>query len=303
MTSSAPRRGERHAAVRRVLWVVLLANLAVIAAKVWVGLRAGSLAVLGDAAHSGVDALNNVVGLAAIRAAAIPPDEEHPYGHEKYEMLGALAVVAFLSIACFELVSAAVGRLLLDNPMAARPDAVTFGILVATLAVNAVVAGTENRAGKKLRSVLLTADARHTGSDVLVTLSVIGGLFLVNLGWTAADAWLGLIVSALIARSGWEILRHVIPALIDTAAVEADRIVRFVEDVPGVRGVSDVRSRGDLSGAAFVELTIGVAGDRSVEEGHRVADSVERRLVMDAGFSGAVVHVEPWTADGHDPPA
>jgi cation diffusion facilitator family transporter len=281
----------------------LVANLAVIAAKVWVGLRAGSLAVLGDAAHSGVDALNNVVGLAAIRAAAIPPDEEHPYGHEKYEMLGALAVVAFLSITCFELVSAAVGRLLLGDATPARPDTVTFGVLAGTLLVNAVVAWTENRAGRKLSSVLLTADARHTGSDVLVTLSVLGGLFLVSRGWTAADAWLGIIVAALIARSGWEILRHAVPALIDTAAVEAHRIVRFVEDVPGVRGVSDVRSRGDLSGAAFVELTIEVDGDGSVEEGHRVADSVEKRLVTDAGFSGAVVHVEPWTSDDRDLPA
>lgn len=303
MTTGAPGRGERHAAVRQVLWVVLVANLAVIAAKVWVGLRAGSLAVLGDAAHSGVDALNNVVGLAAIRAASIPPDDEHPYGHEKYEMLGALAVVAFLSITCFELVSAAVGRLLLGDPTPARPDGVTFGVLAGTLLVNAVVAWTENRAGRKLSSVLLTADARHTGSDVLVTLSVLGGLFMVSRGWTAADAWLGLIVSALIARSGWEILRQAVPTLIDTAAVEAHRIVRFVENVPGVRGVSDVRSRGDLSGAAFVELTITVDGDRSVEEGHRVADSVESRLVTDAGFSAAVVHVEPWTSDGQGLPA
>jgi cation diffusion facilitator family transporter len=302
MTAGAPRRAERHTAVRRVLWIVLSANVVVIAAKVWVGLRAGSLAVLGDAAHSGVDALNNVVGLAAIRAAAIPPDEEHPYGHEKYEMLGALAVVAFLSITCFELVSAAVGRLLLADPTPARPDAVTFGVLAVTLVVNTVVAWTENRAGRRLSSVLLTADARHTGSDVLVTLSVLGGLFLVSRGWPAADAWLGLIVAALIARSGWEILRHAVPALIDAAAVGADRIVRFVENVPGVRGVSDVRSRGELSGAAFVELTIEVDGDRSVEEGHRVADSVERKLVADAGFSAAVVHVEPWVKDDADPP-
>ncbi|MCK5483198.1 MAG: cation diffusion facilitator family transporter, partial [Gemmatimonadetes bacterium] len=88
---------DRHAAVRRVLWAVLFANLVVIVAKVWIGVRSGSLAILGDAAHSGVDALNNVVGLAAVKAASAPPDEEHPYGHAKFEVLGALAVVAFLS--------------------------------------------------------------------------------------------------------------------------------------------------------------------------------------------------------------
>jgi cation diffusion facilitator family transporter len=283
----------RHAEVRRVLWAVLLANLAVIVAKVWVGVRSGSLAILGDAAHSGVDALNNVVGLAAVSAASAPPDEDHPYGHDKFEVLGALAVVAFLSITCFELVSAGVGRLLGD-PAPPRLERLTFLVLAGTMAVNVAVAWTENRAGQRLSSVLLRADARHTGADVLVTASVIGGLLLVSRGWTAADAWLGLVVAALIARSGWEILRHAVPSLVDEAAADALRIRRFVAGVPGVRDVTDVRSRGDLEGAAFVELTIEVDGDRTVEAGHRVADAVERRLVDEAGFSAAVIHIEPW---------
>ena len=287
---------DRHAAVRRVLWAVLLANLAVIVAKVWVGVRSGSLAILGDAAHSGVDALNNVVGLAAVKAASAPPDEEHPYGHAKFEVLGALAVVAFLSITCFELVNAAVGRLLGD-PAPPRLEPLTFAVLVGTMAVNVAVAWTENRAGKRLNSVLLKADARHTGADVLVTASVLGGLLLVSRGWPAADTWLGIVVALLIAHSGWEILRHAIPSLVDRAAADADRIHRFVAGVSGVRAVTEVRSRGDLEGSAFVELTIEVDGDRTVEAGHQVADAVERRLVEESGFSAAVVHVEPWSAD------
>ena len=288
-----PVSTERYAAVRRVLWLVLFANLAVIVAKLWVGVRSGSLAVLGDAAHSGVDALNNVVGLAAAGAAAIPPDEDHPYGHAKYEVLGALAVVAFLSITCFELVSAAVARLLGD-PVPPRLEPLTFVVLLGTMVVNITVSWTERRAGKRLNSLLLAADARHTGADVLVTASVLGGLFMVSRGWTAADAWLGIVVSLLIARSGWEILRQAVPALTDRVAVEAVRVERFVATVPGVRGVTEVRSRGDLEGAAFVELTIEVDGDRTVGEGHLVADAVERKLVEEAGFSVAVVHVEPW---------
>jgi cation diffusion facilitator family transporter len=282
----------RHAAVRRVLWTVLLANLVVIAAKVWVGIRSGSLAVLGDAAHSGVDALNNVVGLAAVSAAAVPPDEEHPYGHGKYELLGALAVVAFLSITCFELVSAAVGRLLGD-PAPPRLEPLTFAVLALTMVVNVVVAWTEDRAGRRLNSVLLSADARHTGADVLVTASVLGGLFLVSLGWSAADAWLGIIVAVLIARSGWEILRNTVPVLIDRVALEASVIREIVAGVPGVRGVPEVRSRGELEGAAFVELSIEVDGEMPVEDGHRVADAVEQKLVEEVGFFNAVVHVEP----------
>ena len=287
--------GDRQAAVRKVLWVVLGANLTVIAVKVWIGMRAGSLAILGDAAHSGVDALNNVVGLAAVSAAAVPPDEEHPYGHAKFELLGALAVVAFLSVTSFELVKASIERLLGD-PSPPRLDPLTFAVLAGTIVVNVIVAWTEDREGRRLHSVLLSADARHTAADVLVTASVIGGLFLVSLGWTTADAWLGILVAILIARSGWGILTRAVPTLVDTAAVETARIHAFVAGVPGVRGVTGVRSRGDLQGEAFVELTIEVDGERTVEEGHHVADAVERKLVHDAGFAAAAVHVEPWSA-------
>src|SRR6266498_5785461 len=107
--ASEPRSSP--AAVRRVLVGLLVANLAVLAAKAIVGLASGSLAVLGDALHSSVDSIYNVLGLIVVRVAARAPDEDHPYGHGKFETLGALAVVVFLSITCFELVRSAIGRL------------------------------------------------------------------------------------------------------------------------------------------------------------------------------------------------
>jgi len=277
--------------VRQILWLVLAANLFVVVIKLFVGLRAGSLAVLGDAAHSGVDALNNVVGLLAVKVAAEPPDEEHPYGHGKYETLAALAVVSFLSIAGFELVSGAVGRLV-GSAAAPQVDSLTFVLLGGTMIVNTLVATGEARAAARLRSPILSADARHTAADVLVTLSVIGGLGLVALGWDDADAWLAIVVAALIAKSGWEILRGTIPVLVDSRAIEASRIRNFIGPVPGVLEVTDVKSRGSLDAEAFAELTVIVEGGITVERGHEIADSVERKL-LDEGFTGAVVHVEP----------
>ena len=277
--------------VRRILWLVLAANLLIVAVKLFVGLRAGSLAVLGDAAHSGVDALNNVVGLLAVRVAAEPPDEEHPYGHGKYETLAALAVVSFLSIAGFELVSGAVGRLF-QTTTAPQVDLLTFALLGGTMIVNTLVATGEARAASRLRSPVLSADARHTAADVLVTLSVIGGLGLVALGWADADAWLAIVVAALIAKSGYEILRGTIPMLVDSRAIEASRIRNAIGTVPGVLSVTDVKSRGSLEAEAFAELTVIVEGGITVERGHEIADAVERKL-LDAGFTGVVVHVEP----------
>jgi cation diffusion facilitator family transporter len=255
-------------------------------------LRSHSLAVLGDAAHSSVDALNNVVALAALHVAAAPPDEEHPYGHAKFETLGALVVTSFLSITAYELVMDAASRLLHggDRPVLGP---LTFALLGATMVVNLAVAAAENRAASRLGSEILAADAKHTAADVWVTVSVIGGLGLVALGWEDADAWLALAVAVLIARAAYQILRGAVPHLVDHRAVEADRIRTFVRGIPGIEGVTEIRSRGRLESEAFAELTVTVDGTLTVEEGHEIADRVERRLREEGGFVGVVVHVEP----------
>src|SRR5881628_1808586 len=103
---------DRSRAVRRVLAGLLVANILVVIAKTSIGVLAGSLAVIGDAVHSSVDAVYNVLGLFVVRVAARAPDDEHPYGHGKFETLGALAIVVFLSITGFELVRGAVNHLI-----------------------------------------------------------------------------------------------------------------------------------------------------------------------------------------------
>lgn len=278
--------------VRRILALVLGANLVVVGLKLFIGIRSGSLSVLGDAAHSGFDSLNNVIALVAVRVAAQPPDAEHPYGHGKFETLGALAVVSFLSITAFELGSGAIGRLLSEAPPP-RLDATTFWLLGLAMVFNAAVAGTEAAYARRLGSQILAADARHTASDVAVTLAVLGGLGLVALGFEDADAWLAILVALLIAYAGFDVLRGILPVLVDTVAVDAARIERYVIEFDGVRAVRDVRSRGRRDTEAFAELTIEIDGRLTVSEGHEIADRVERRMIDEGGFRDVVVHVEP----------
>src|SRR5712691_6187281 len=169
------------ALVRRVFIGLLAANLAVVGVKLAVGLSSGSLAVLGGAVDSCVDALNNVLALIVVRVAAKEPDEDHPYGHGKFETLGALAIVGFLAITCFELIRGAVNELL----QGARAVAVTdsqLAVLVLTLGVNVVIAWYENRRGRELRSELLVADAAHTRADALITIGVLIGVLLARQG-------------------------------------------------------------------------------------------------------------------------
>src|SRR3989441_13317303 len=146
-----PRKAlDRSAAVRNVLRGLLVANVAVVIAKAAVGTVAGSLAVLGDAIHSSVDAVYNVLGLIVVRVAARAPDEDHPYGHGKFETLGALAIVVFLSITCFELVRSAIGQLIAGGHVVRMTD-LGLVLLLATLATN-VLRSEERRVGKECRS-------------------------------------------------------------------------------------------------------------------------------------------------------
>ena len=285
---------DRAAAVRRVLWGLLAANLAVVAAKGIIGLTAGSLSVLGDALHSGVDAFNNVLGIVLVGVASKAPDEEHPYGHGKFETLGALTIVGFMSITCFELVRDAIGRLATARPAPVLTD-LQLATLLVTLAVNVAVAWYENRRGRELQSDLLLADAAHTRADVFVTIGVLIGLLFARRGLWWVDPALALLIALFIVRIAYHIFRRAVPVLVDATAIPTGTIRALAESVEGVRGAYGIRSRGgDAVAARYAEVTIAVDGSANVAAAHAIADQVEARLKQDLNLSEVTVHVEPW---------
>jgi divalent metal cation (Fe/Co/Zn/Cd) transporter len=255
--------------IRRTLIVVLALNALVTISKLVVGVRTGALTVVGAALESGLDLLNNIIALTLVGIAHRAPDEEHPYGHEKFETLGALAVVGFLSISCFELLREGVSALM-QGTAVHRADARDVGIVVATLVVNAFVVWYESRRGRQLQSALLIADAAHTRSDIFVTL-----LAVASLGLTGRNA-----------------TRMSIPVLVDQRALEAEQIRAVAQAVPGVLQVREVRSRATGS-HAFAEVTIAVSGDSSVAKAHALADAVEAAVSRRLGGGQVTVHVEP----------
>src|SRR5213594_4223339 len=210
--SAADKALERSRAVRRVLGGLLVANIAVVIAKTTIGMRAGSLAVLGDAVHSSVDAAYNVLGLVVVRVAAREPDEDHPYGHGKFETLGALAIVVFLSITCFELVRSAIGHLLAGGH-AIRITDLGLALLGATLLTNIVVAWYENARGHELSSELLIADAAHTRADVFITIGVLIGVLFARRGATWVDPASAIVIALLIVGIAYQILSRAVPVL------------------------------------------------------------------------------------------
>src|SRR5690349_23637889 len=195
----------RSARVRRVFIGLLVANLAVVAVKLAVGLASNSLAVLGSAVDSCVDALNNVLALTVVRVAAKEPDEDHPYGHGKFETLGALAIVGFLSITCFELIRGAVNHLVGGTHRINVSD-LQLAVLVLTLGVNVIITRYEHRRGTELGSELLVADAAHTRADVVITIGVIIGVLLTRRGWWWVDSAIAIVVALVIVFVAYRIL-------------------------------------------------------------------------------------------------
>ena len=280
--------------VRRVLLITLLLNLAVVVGKLIAGVLAGSLSVISDAIHSSVDSLNNIIGLVVMRYATAEPDDEHPYGHAKFETLAAFAIAGFLFVTCYQIGLSAVKKLFSQEIATIEITTLTISVMLVTIAVNVFVAMYEKREGQRLQSEFLIADAIHTRSDILVSCSVLAGLGLIKLGYVWLDPVVSLAVAAFIAWNGYQIFKATVPVLVDAAPVSPTRIAEIAEAVPGVHSVHDVRSRSH-GGEMFVEMHLHVSEHIETDHvaTHAITEAVEQRLADEFGRVTATIHVEP----------
>jgi len=290
--SGPVRAVENFYAVRRVLWVTLGLNLIATAAKLLVGYWTDSLSLVADGFDSLFDTASNVVGLVGVFVAAQPADEAHPYGHRKAESMAALVIAFMLFLTTWELARSAIGRLRNPALIQAEVNAWSFGALSLSIAVHGAVVWYELRAGRRLRSEVLVADALHTRADIFISLSVVAGLIAVRLGYPLADPILALVVALFIAKIGVGVIRQSFPSLLDEAAVSAGEVERIVLAVPGVISCHKVRSRGH--GAVYADLHIQVDPSISAEQAHAIAHEVQRRLrERRPDIQDVIVHVEP----------
>ncbi|MGQ0714502.1 MAG: cation diffusion facilitator family transporter [Gemmatimonadaceae bacterium] len=285
-------RAMRAPAVRHTLIVILVLNVIVVGIKLVVGIRTNSLSVLGAALESSLDLINNLVGIALVRLAAIEPDEDHPYGHGKFETVGALGIVVFLSITCFELLREGVVSMMRGREPK-PPSLLEIAAVGATMVINFFVVWFERRRAKQLASPFLLADAAHTQSDIYVTLAAVGSLILTRAGWGFVDPMLAILVALIIAWHGYEIVRSTVPVLVDERAVDAAEIRRLIGSIPRIIEVRSVRSRASATGGVLAEVTIVVDGEISVTDAHALMDEVEERIAAGLGAADVHVHVEP----------
>lgn len=280
-------------AIRRVLWVTMGLNLIASVAKLVVGYLTGSLSLIADGFDSVFDSASNAIGLVGIYVAARPADKEHPYGHRKAETMAALVVAGLLFLTTWELIKSAIERLRNPALIQTQVNVWSFAALAVSIIVHLSVVWYELRAGRRLGSDFLVADAQHTRADVFVSLSVIGGLVAVKLGFPLVDPILALVVALVIAKIGIDIIREGSPVLMDGVVMPPDQIERITMSVPGVLSCHRVRSRGH-DGAVYADLHIQVDPTMSTEQAHALAHEVQYRLHESRpDLEDVTVHVEP----------
>jgi cation diffusion facilitator family transporter len=287
---------KRGAALSSVVAAVFLTAL-----KLVVGLMTGSLGILAEAAHSGLDLVAALVTFFAVRIADRPPDERYRYGYGKVENLSALIETLLLLITCIWIVYEAIQRLFFKS-VEIEASIWAFGVMAVSIVVDISRSRILYRAARKHNSQALEADALHFSTDVWSSSVVIVGLGLVWLSerlghewaWLVkGDAVAALVVAVIVVYVSLQLGKRAVTVLLDVAPPGlVDRISAEASQMPGVQSVGPVRVR-QAGASVFVDLVVNVDRSASLEEAHRVAEAVDERISKIVPRGDAIVHVDP----------
>lgn len=277
--------------IRRILIIILFFNWLVAFSKLIYGLVTKSAAMTADGVHSFADGASNIIGLVGIWAASKPVDEDHPYGHKKYETIATLGISVMLFLASFDIIKDSFLRLF--HPVVTDVNIFSFGLMITGFLINAVVMKYEYKKGRELSSDVLVCDSIHTKSDMFVSSAVIVTLISTKLGFPIIDTLVAFIIGVLIAKAGFDILKKSSDVLCDGEAVEKAKIARVVSGVFGVKAIHKIRTRGredDVHVDLHVAVNTSMHVDAAHELSHRISDTLKEKI---PGITDVIVHIEP----------
>ena len=269
---------ERFSAAVRGPLVGLCVNLVLVVVKAIGGIASGSAALVADAGHSGADLANNVLVLGSLFYARRPADETHPYGHDRAEVLAAVASSFLLAAAGLLLGYDSLKKLIAGTP---TPTTLALWIAVATLIVKLVVVRIEGAIAREVTSQAVRADARDSQADVLSSLAVIVGVVGARLGQPRLDGAAGVVIALLILWTALQIGFTASDELLDhnLDAGLLERVRQAVAGVPDVRAIPAVTGRAHGSDV-LVDVSIEVDPEMPVAQAASVADQVRRAVYL-----------------------
>ncbi|MBP7509243.1 MAG: cation transporter [Prolixibacteraceae bacterium] len=285
----------KQKSLKKFIYLSILAAVSTIALKFIAWKMTGSVGLLSDAIESCVNLVAAVVALIMISISERPADEGHAFGHSKAEYFSSAIEGAMIIVASFSIISAAVPRIINPQPI----ENVGVGLMVSFGAslINLVVALILIKNGKKNKSITLEADGKHLMTDVWTSVGVLVSIGLVRLtGWLVLDGVVAVIVALNILWAGYSLIKRSAMGLMDSAVSEADlkKITDYLDSYKA-QGIEYHSLLTRQSGQRiFVIVHILIPGNKTIQEGHDIAENIEKgiRKSFDSPIT-VVTHLEP----------
>ncbi len=279
--------------VRFVLILTLALNWLVAAAKMILGYLTRCESMAADGLHSLSDGASNIIGLVGISLSSKPVDEDHPYGHKKYETFFSLGIAVLLIMVSFNLLWQSIEHIFRPH-IPPEVNLFSFIVMIVTMGINIGVMRYERARGRQLGSDMLIADAMHTRADILTSLSVIIALIGIKAGYPIIDPIVTFIIALFIAYAAFGIVKNASKILCDTAAIiDIRKISGIVMKVGGVRACHKIRTRGrpdDIN----IDMHVQVDPLMPIKEAHKICYAIEDALKKYIPeVSDVLVHIEP----------
>ncbi len=262
----------------------VLAAFAITALKIVVGFTTGSLGILSEAAHSGLDLIAALVTFFSVRVSDKPADADHQYGHGKVENFSAFIETGLLLLTCIWIISEAVKRLFFHS-VEIEPSAAAFVVMLLSILVDAWRSRALGRIATKYDSQALEADAVHFSTDIWSSSVVIVGLALVQLGRSYQITWLSkadpiaaLFVAGVVVSVSWRLARRTVDALLDAAPPGVrNQILERIRNVDGVLEVGRARIR-KAGNRYFADVSVGLSRNFTFQRSEQIADEVTAQV-------------------------
>ena len=273
-------------------WVGIFCNLLLCAGKFLAGTLSGSISIAADAVNNLSDASSSVVSLIGFKLGARPADDEHPYGHARFEYLAGLAVAVMVLVIGLELLKSSVEKIL--NPAPVTFSWVAMAVLAASIAVKLWMALFNRALGKRINSGSLIATAADSRNDVLTTSAVLAASLISHFAKVELDGWMGVGVALFILYSGVGLVRDTIDPLLGLAP--DPELVQYIHDkimsYPGVLGTHDLMVHDYGPGRQFASVHVELAAEDDVMASHELIDDIERDFLKNDRLP-VIIHFDP----------
>jgi len=277
---------------KRVALISVFAAVFLTVFKIIVGILTGSLGILSEALHSGLDLVAAIITYFSVRLSDKPADSDHRYGHGKIENLSALIETFLLLITCVWIIYEAVSRLLSGNTHI-EVNKWSYIVVISSIIIDYNRSRMLFRVAKKHNSQALEADAIHFSTDIWSSSVVLFGLICANLGWYFADAIAALGVASIVLFVSYQLGKRAIDVLLDKAPMDTVAIVeQTLSNYPEVKQFHDLKVR--TAGAdTFIKFNIHLEPDLSLRQVHELCDKIENELGELISRSEIYIHAEP----------